>query len=294
MWITMHLSDQHLHGPQFFIYIYIYIFGAYPKYGRSLNKSLRNTSIIPPRPLQKKYLRLRRRPLSTITAIIDWQSASIEPDSDEIPDFATGDEIYAHAFNLCSQFHTPTVSRPRLMDENLLRPFRYSYRMWKDGAVALRHELIETAQRWKQLGFAGGCPFPLLLPSSKKFVDHEKEYRLFVAAQDLRRDLSGLLDTATDGWVPPEWEGTKAAHRRLFNGVLQEVLMTAEFLISNVVNSKTLCIQLHARGLAVYTQPLLCVFDVLLYGSVGIEVSAQFSKTSGHFTTNRRMQVKGI
>ncbi|OJJ79135.1 uncharacterized protein ASPGLDRAFT_62001 [Aspergillus glaucus CBS 516.65] len=210
----------------------------------SPNKSLRNTSIIPPRPLQKKYLRLRRRPLSTITAIIDWQSASIEPAfwySDEIPDFATGDEIYAHAFNLCSQFHTPTVSGPRLMDENLLRPFRYSYRMWKDGAVALRHELIETAQRWKQLGFAGGCLFALLLPSSKKLVDHEKEYRLFVAAQDLRRDLSGLLDTATDGWVPPEeWEGTKAAHRRLFNGALQEVLMTAKFDVDKPVTDEAI------------------------------------------------------
>jgi hypothetical protein len=81
---------------------------------------------------------------SLITGIIDWQAASIEPAfwySDEVPDFATGDDIYTDTFELSSQFLTPKLSGPRLMNENLFRPFRYCYRTWKDGAVALRHEL---------------------------------------------------------------------------------------------------------------------------------------------------------
>ncbi|KAB8069206.1 kinase-like domain-containing protein [Aspergillus leporis] len=167
---------------------------------------------------------------SIITGIIDWQAASIEPAfwySDEIPDFAMtvapGDEICTKAFEVCSQFLTPTLSNPRLMDQNLFRPFRYSYRTWKDGAVALRHELIETARRWEILGFAGPCPFAL--PPSKELLNHQMEYRLFEAAQNLRCDLSNLLNTASDGWVPTEdWETTEAMHKEIFNGMLQAVL----------------------------------------------------------------------
>lgn len=77
---------------------------------------------------------------SAIKSIIDWQAASIEPAfwyADEVPDFATGNEICAQAFNLASEFYTPKLAGPRLMDDNIFRPFRYSYRTWKDGAVAL-------------------------------------------------------------------------------------------------------------------------------------------------------------
>ncbi|KAJ9195751.1 hypothetical protein DTO164E3_6586 [Paecilomyces variotii] len=163
---------------------------------------------------------------STITGIIDWQAASIEPAfwySDEIPDFATGSEICTEAFNLCSQFYTPKLANPRLMNDNLFRPFLYCYRTWKDGAVALRHEMIETARLWNELGLEGQCPYHL--PSREELEKHEKEYRLFVAAQNLRTDLSSLLNVASDGWVPPDgWEAAQAAQKELFNGMLQAVL----------------------------------------------------------------------
>lgn len=88
------------------------------------------------------------------------------------------------------------------MDENLFRPFRYCYRTWKDGAVAFRHELIETSQRWKELGLADSCPFTT--PTPKQLLIHQKEYIMFEAAQDLKNNLSSLLNVASDGWVPPE------------------------------------------------------------------------------------------
>ncbi|KAG2414267.1 hypothetical protein HFD88_003458 [Aspergillus terreus] len=171
---------------------------------------------------------------SVITGIIDWQAASIEPAfwySDEIPDFATsdepGDEVYTQAFNMASQFLTPVLFNPRLMDENLFRPFRYSYRTWKDGAVALRHELIETTRNWEKLGFSGQCPLPS--PTTEELANHEQEYKSFEAAQNLRRDLSSLLNTATDGWMPPEsWETTKLAQEEIFDGMLQAVLANEE------------------------------------------------------------------
>jgi hypothetical protein len=170
---------------------------------------------------------------SVITAIIDWQSSSIEPAfwyADQVPDFAMpveSNEICAKTFEACTQFLTPKLSAPRLMDDALFRPFRYCYRTWKDGAVAFRHELIETSRCWTELGFTGSCPIPI--PSLEELAVHQKEYKTFVAAQNLRRDLSNLLNTASDGWVRPEdWEETASAHREMFDGMLQAVLTNEE------------------------------------------------------------------
>ena len=176
-----------------------------------------HTNIISPRFAQKEHFVSDDDPI-TITAIIDWQSAAIEPAfwyADEIPDFAKpiphpslddqlepNSERCAKAFDVCTQFLVPTLAGPRLMDEALIRPFRYCYRTWRDGAVAFRHELIETAQRWKGLGLAGSCPFPT--PAPKELVVHQKAYQRFVAAQELRSSLSSLHNTASDGWAPPE------------------------------------------------------------------------------------------
>jgi hypothetical protein len=174
-----------------------------------------------------------------ITGIIDWQSSSIEPAfwyADEIPDFARpvahptlenqfepNSELCAKAFDACTQFLVPKLSEARLMDEALFRPFRYCYRTWKDGAVAFRHELIETSRHWKELGLTGPCPFPM--PTVEELAIHQKEYRMFEAAHDLKYDLASLLNAASDGWVPPEdWEVTESAHREMFSGMLQAVL----------------------------------------------------------------------
>ncbi|KKZ61111.1 hypothetical protein EMCG_04256 [[Emmonsia] crescens] len=179
--------------------------------------------------LHKRNIFVSEDDPSIITGIIDWQSASIEPAfwyADEVPDFTVSTEsgsLCTKTFQVCSQFLTPKLSGPRLMDENLFRPFHYSYRTWKDGAVALLHELIETSRSWKELGLAGSSPYPL--PTQKELLDHEKEYKVFVAAQNLKRDLSSLLNTASDGWVPLEdWEATKSVHREVFDGMLNAVL----------------------------------------------------------------------
>lgn len=176
---------------------------------------------------------------AVITGIIDWQSSSIEPAfwyADDVPDFALvvthpslgnqpepDSERCAEAFDVCTRFLVPKLSGPRLMDESLFRPFRYCYRTWKDGAAVFRHELIETGQCWKALGLAGSCPFPA--PTPEEVAIHQKEYKMFQAAHQLRNDLSSLLDTASDGWVPTEdWEAAESGHRDMFNGMLQAVL----------------------------------------------------------------------
>lgn len=186
--------------------------------------------------LHKRNIFVSNDDPTIITSIIDWQSSAIEPAFwyvDEIPDFARPvahngqleprSELCTKAFDACTQFLVPKLAGPRLMDESMFRPFRYCHRTWKDGAVAFRNELIETARHWKDLGLPGSCPFPL--PTPEELVAHRKEYQRFEAAQNLKNDLSNLLNTATDGWVPPEdWEATKLAHRELFDGMLQAVL----------------------------------------------------------------------
>ncbi|KAJ5709856.1 hypothetical protein N7493_009448 [Penicillium malachiteum] len=146
-------------------------------------------------------------------------SSSSESSSQSVED---GD-LCMKTYDICTQFHTPKLARPRLMNECLFRPFRYCYRTWKDGAVAFHHELIDTSKDWEALGFPGSCPFPLPIPEEMDL--HQKEYRRLEAAQNLKRDLSNLLDSASDGWVPPEtWEAAKAENRTMFKRMLQAVL----------------------------------------------------------------------
>ena len=174
-----------------------------------------------------------------ITAIIDWQSSSIEPAfwyTDEVPNFAQpvadlsqGDQIEpkseacAKINDISTQFLIPKLSRPRLMGETLFRPFRYCHRTWKDGVVTFHEELIQVAQHWKELNLPDICPF--ILPSPGELNIHQKDFKLFEASHQLRDGLSSLLDTASDSWVPSEaWETTKSAHRETFKGLLRQIM----------------------------------------------------------------------
>ncbi|KAL9123779.1 MAG: hypothetical protein Q9217_006825 [Psora testacea] len=174
-----------------------------------------------------------------ITDIIDWQSSSIEPAfeyADETPDFVAPSlnlsledqpadinaELCREAFDACLQGLVPRLSAARALDDNLLRPFRYCHRTWRDSAVAFRQELIEISSRWKELGLPNSCPYPL--PTSDELVVYSREFEDFVAAQKLKQRLICLLDTTPDGWVPTQlWEATKSAHKEAFDTLVQAV-----------------------------------------------------------------------
>jgi hypothetical protein len=189
--------------------------------------------------LHKRNIFVSEEDPTVVSAIIDWQSSSIEPAfwyADEVPDFAQPipdpsnedrpepkSEACARAFDACIQLLAPKLATARSMDEALFRPFRYCYRTWEDGAVAFREELIQTSLHWKELGLMESCPFPL--PCPDELLRHQQDYKRFEAAQQLKHSLSNLLNTASDGWVPSEqWEATDLAHREVFSGMLQEVL----------------------------------------------------------------------
>ena len=172
-----------------------------------------------------------------VTGFIDWQSSSIEPAfvyADEMPDFATSmppsedepadinAELCRQAFNVCLQCLVPKIWAARALDDDLLRPFRYCHRTWRDGAVAFRQELIEISNRWRELKLTNSCPY--VLPTSDELLIHQKDFGTFETAQNLKRRLACLLDTAPDGWVPTHlWEATKVAHKEAFNEVVLAV-----------------------------------------------------------------------
>ena len=95
------------------------------------------------------------------------------------------------------QISTPRFYAARVLNNNLLRPFRYCHRTWRDGAVAFRQELIEISSRWKELGLPNDCPYPL--PTSDDLVVHRKEFEDFMAAQNLKQRLIRFLDIPSDG-----------------------------------------------------------------------------------------------
>ncbi|PLB53413.1 hypothetical protein P170DRAFT_376246 [Aspergillus steynii IBT 23096] len=178
--------------------------------------------------LHKRNIFVSREDPTVITGIIDWQAASIEPAfwyADEVPDFATTrDEHLCHqAFDAITQLQLPKIGQPRSMNANLFRPFRYTHNTWANGAVALRHDLIQTAQYWNAMGFVGTCPYAT--PTAEELATHQEEYEYFKTVFQLERMLMEGLNVPSDGWVPPEaWELTQQVHRELFDEFVRAVL----------------------------------------------------------------------
>lgn len=69
----------------------------------------------------------------------------------------------------------------------------------------------------------GTCPFDGL--TEEEFAVRKREYRLFEAAQQLRHELSRLLNCESDSLVPvEEWGGKEGALRDPYEGLLQKML----------------------------------------------------------------------
>ncbi|KAL9595894.1 MAG: hypothetical protein Q9219_006162 [cf. Caloplaca sp. 3 TL-2023] len=192
--------------------------------------------------LHKRNVYVLENDPTTITGLIDWQSSSIAPAfeyADDIPDFAELNSTYSEddqlaeddpaifnarlcrkAFDVSLQGYIPNLFAARALDENLIRPFRYCHRTWKDGAVALERDLIEVSSRWTELGLPNDCPYPL--PTSDEMSTHNKGYDDFKVAQKLKQELMSHLDTPSDGWVPNEcWELMKSTHKEAFDTMAQ-------------------------------------------------------------------------
>jgi hypothetical protein len=122
--------------------------------------------------------------------------------------------ICRKTFEVVLRAYMRVLHDARAMDQTLLRPIRYCDASWRDGAAALRQELIELSQRWSDLGLPGSCPYQ---PSSEELAAHTKRYEDFETAQQLELFLKRALDADSDGWVPAEeWVAAKEANKKFY------------------------------------------------------------------------------
>ena len=194
--------------------------------------------------LHKRNIFVSEEDPTVVSAIIDWQSTSIDPAfwyANTTPDFAEPifdpsykdgwepkSEACAKLWDIAFQMFAPKLSIARKTDETYYRPFRYCHRTWEDSAASFREELIQTARLWTKLGFTVPCPFPL--PGSDELALHKEDYRDFEEAHELRKSMAKLLNTATDVWAPSDyWNKVQDAHRELYGNMLQTVLDTEDF-----------------------------------------------------------------
>ncbi|KAH9208983.1 kinase-like domain-containing protein [Leptodontidium sp. 2 PMI_412] len=197
--------------------------------------------------LHKRNIFVSEEDPSCVTAIIDWQSTSIEPTfvyANETPDLAEDpaadvpilenpEEEAARkrrekdvwtcrqTFEVVLKGYVPKLHVARAMDQTLLRPFRYCDASWRDSAAALRQELIELSQRWTALGLPGSCPYQ---PTLEELTEHAKQYEDFESAQQLKMFLKRALDADSDGWVPAKnWEIAKKEHKAIFDQWMESI-----------------------------------------------------------------------
>ena len=193
--------------------------------------------------LHKRNIYVSDQDPTIVTGIIDWQSCSINPafmHINEVPDFAAyipTSEDYLPSedlpagdnANFCNQAFQAGVRllMPKLyaaweLDDDIARFFEYCHRTYRDGAGILRQILIDLTNRWKELGLANPCPYPL--PTSEEWLTHCEEYKALENAQELKKFVTNRLNTASDGWVPIDaWKETIEDHKKLYNEVLQNM-----------------------------------------------------------------------
>jgi hypothetical protein len=183
-----------------------------------------------------------------ITAIIDWQSTSIEPvfsyakEEPDVIDSSVRDaqragfipnmfedtespesksklekdvEICQKTFAVGLRAWSPALFAVKISDESYFRLFNFVPNTWSMGAAAIRQELIELKQRWKGLELPGECAFE---PTEEELLKHQKEYEDFEARQRLKLWLQDSLGSNGDGWRPAEaFEAAQEAHKAAFD-----------------------------------------------------------------------------
>lgn len=172
---------------------------------------------------------------TVITGVIDWTSTGVQPafmNATETPHFASLPEdlpflqrlgereelgeyepkaasICAQTFDVIVKGYIPRLQAGRDLDPALSRIFHYSLTSWTSSATAIREELIDLSQRWKNLGLAGSSHYTV---SEEEIASHKKMYTDLHDAMKLKAGLMRVLGANPDGYVSNDgWERAKGA-----------------------------------------------------------------------------------
>ncbi|KKZ64102.1 hypothetical protein EMCG_01599 [[Emmonsia] crescens] len=177
-----------------------------------------------------------------VTALVDWQLASIEPAfmyAQNTPDFAslpeenpaededTGKQLsndeqqLRNDISICHQTYDvimrlkiPKMRIAKRLNPTIFRLFHYCFTTWRDGAPAIRQELLDLRSQWTELELPGECPY---VPTEEELRQHAAQYEGFETMQKLKAWLQASLQIASDGWVPNEiWDAAKEAYRAAY------------------------------------------------------------------------------
>jgi hypothetical protein len=94
------------------------------------------------------------------------------------------------------------LNQARALDQTILRPFKYCGTSWRDGAVALRDELVSISREWSALGLPGSSPYQ---PTTEEVARHKDRFEDLEAAMDLKMTIVQATGSDLDGWVEREW-----------------------------------------------------------------------------------------
>lgn len=186
-----------------------------------------------------------------VTAIIDWQSTSIEPGfiyAFDTPDFASmpsepaeeedkdeenGDDtdqeekaarlrrdkdmtICHTAYDAWMKGKAHNLKAGFRIDHRLTRPFSLCHTSWRDGSAALHRSLIELAAYWEEpnTDLSGACPYA---PTEAELAEHVQRWEELEMVQELKSQLADMLVCGSDGWMPNEqWEDALELHRAIY------------------------------------------------------------------------------
>lgn len=184
-----------------------------------------------------------------ITAVIDWQSTSLDPALlyfNEVPDLCEHPKGIAHdamdsydgvqdqtpeeaeredrlrkevailraAWELRLKASSPRLHAAQTLEHALIRPFRYCSTAWQQGICGFRSDLIDLSQGWAALGLPGSCAYQ---PTEEELAKHNAQWEDFEMALNLEKGLMNMLSTDEEGFVPTDnWDVVKEASDALF------------------------------------------------------------------------------
>lgn len=194
-----------------------------------------------------------------VTGLIDWQATCSMPTfmyGPQIPDFAMlpeqvveendddesplldektrKDMTLCHdAFEVLIKGYCPTFAKARLLDYNFIRLFHNCNTSWRDGATALRGDLMDIRDAWETLQIGGHCPYQ---PSEREIERHRKQYEDFEVSQALKSQVMQNLGVNEDGWIPiTAWEEALPLYKGLYDEWLSSVRDTGEMPLDKAV-----------------------------------------------------------
>lgn len=125
----------------------------------------------------------------------------------------------AKAYEAASGFKNKEVYRALQLPSHFKELFERCGEASEEGIVPLRACLIEMSKVWNEIGLEGECPIDL---TAEGLTVHEREFEEYSKVQRIRAIARELLDTDSEGWLPP---GTDVELKRRQNKELMELLM---------------------------------------------------------------------